>query len=386
MRIAYLSNSYIPSRAANSIHVMKMSQALARAGHDVRLIAPDNPAEREQAVGDPWNDYGTEPIFEIAWARRINMKGGGYCYGWRAARMAQQWGAEVTYGRNLIACMFAVRRGMHVVLECHYPVESKGPLARLMFRILVRNRRFLRLIVITEALAHHYDRYWPELRGRVVVAPDGADPISDAVQPVDLGTSVSRLQVGYTGHLYQGKGAEHVLQIAQACPEYDFHLVGGTKEDLADWYARAELPDNLFLHGYRSHKEIAGYLLAFDVVLLPNQPEVHTYGGFTDIGRWTSPLKLFEYMAAGRAIVCSDLSVLQEVAENEKNVLICRHNSIQDWVMALYRLGQDAALRARLGTEARAQLQDRYSWDVRARRVLKHLHEPQTGHIRVDEG
>lgn len=370
LRIVYLSSACIPSRTANSIHVMKMSQALARVGHDVNLIAPDQQKGREQYPGNVWHYYGVEQGFEIAFGPWLSMKGRGYWYGWQAARMALRWGADIVYGRNLAACTFAALRGMPVVFETHSPVEDDGPLAHFLFRRLLKARAFSHLVVITEALARHYAEKWPELRGRINVAPDGADPLPDTLQPVNLQTDGERLQVGYTGHLYHGKGAEHVLAVAQACPEFDFHLVGGTERDLARWQERTDLPDNLTLHGYRPHAEIPAYLIAFDVVLLPNQLEVHSCGGSQDIGRWTSPLKLFEYMAARRAIICSDVPVLQEIADHEVNMLVCRHDSAEDWAVALRRLARDTQLRERLGAEARTQLEARYSWQARAQRVI----------------
>ena len=65
MRIAYLSSARIPSCTANSIHVMKMCHALANAGHEVVLFAPDkdNVCEADQA--DPFGYYGVERVFNI---------------------------------------------------------------------------------------------------------------------------------------------------------------------------------------------------------------------------------------------------------------------------------------------------------------------------------
>ena len=65
MRIVYLSSTLIPSRTANSIHVMKMCQALARAGHEVVLFAPDNAKAHEPNQPDPFDYYGVERIFHI---------------------------------------------------------------------------------------------------------------------------------------------------------------------------------------------------------------------------------------------------------------------------------------------------------------------------------
>jgi len=107
MRIAYLSSACIPSRTANSIHVMKMCQALARAGHEVVLFAPDNADGRELWADDPFAYYGVASNFTIEHLPWVRMSGRGYWYGWQAARRVRKSGFDLTYGRNLAACSFA---------------------------------------------------------------------------------------------------------------------------------------------------------------------------------------------------------------------------------------------------------------------------------------
>ncbi|WP_051074949.1 glycosyltransferase family 4 protein [Thioalkalivibrio sp. ALJ16] len=371
MRIAYLSSACIPSRTANSIHVMKMCHALARAGHEVVLFAPDKADGRESDMVDPFDYYGVARNFIIEHLPWVRMKGRGYWYSWLAAQRVRKQGFDLAVGRNLSACYFASSLGLPVVYEAHSPVEDDGRLARYLFGCLVRSSSFRHMVVITDALRRHFEQVWPELKGRIVVAPDGADPLEDQIQPVDLGRPDDRMQVGYTGHLYAGKGAELVVELARACPQFDFHIVGGTREDLRRWRERDDLSDNLQLHGHQSHARIQSYLLSFDALLLPNQPEVRAHGGKRDIGRWTSPLKLFEYMAAGRAIVCSDVPVLLEVAEHGMNMLVCRHDDVGDWAAALEGLWADRGWRQSLGAMAREQLERRYSWDIRASHVLE---------------
>lgn len=385
MRIAYLSSACIPSRTANSVHVMKMCQALACAGHEVVLIAPDKAEEREAAKGDPFDYYGVASNFVIEYLPWARMRGRGYRYGWRAARRVRRAKFDLALGRNPAACFFAAHLGVPVIYEAHSPVEDDGRLAKYLFGRLIRSPSFMHLVVITEALRRHFEHAWPNLKGRIVVAPDGADPIRGDVEPVDFGCSVDRMQVGYAGHLYAGKGAELVIDLARACPQFDFHLVGGTETSISYWRQRIDLPRNLWIHGYKPHGSMPQYLLALDVALLPNQPAVRTYGGTRDIGQWTSPLKLFEYMAAGRAIVCSDVPVLQEVSKHEVNALVCRHDNITDWADALHRLFASPALRASLGNTARNQLVRMYTWDVRANRVLNSTWPSASAHFSNSE-
>jgi glycosyltransferase involved in cell wall biosynthesis len=92
--------------------------------------------------------------------------------------------------------------------------------------------------------------------------------------------------------------------------------------------------------------------------------------GKGDIARWTSPLKLFEYMAHGRAIIVSDLPVLEEIIEADVTGLVAPAADPDAWARQIARLRDDEALGTRLGEAARAALVARYTWRTRAERVL----------------
>ena len=74
MKILYISKSIIPSRSANSIHVMKMCQALADNGHEVTLLAPDLKYQYEKNINDIYNYYGVRKNFLIKKIFHLNFK------------------------------------------------------------------------------------------------------------------------------------------------------------------------------------------------------------------------------------------------------------------------------------------------------------------------
>lgn len=371
MRIVYIASSALPSRTANSIHVMKMCQAFAGNGHEVVLLVPDRRELYEDEATNLFEYYGVAPLFEVHKLPWPRMKGRSHIYGFLAARTASRLAADVIYCRQLAGAFFAARRGARVMFESHAPVAGSRA-SEWMFRRLLGNDKLDRLVVITQALAQYYRQAYPHHDDRIVVAPDGADPQPEGVRPVDLRSREGRLQVGYVGHLYAGKGMEIIAELAPRCPRADFHVVGGTPEDLSRWKQRCSGMENLRFHGYVPHERVGAYLAAFDVVLLPNQQAVSVFGGGgSDIGRWTSPLKAFEYMAAGKPIVASDLPVLREVLEPGHNALLCPSNDIDAWQAALDRLEQDSQFRHQLGGAARRDLETRYSWRRRASLILE---------------
>jgi len=84
-------------------------------------------------------------------------------------------------------------------------------------------------------------------------------------------------------------------------------------------------------------------------------------------------LKIFEYMALGKAIVCSDLPVLREVLTDQRNALLVPPEDVTAWVAAIHRLQADESLRQRLGDAARNDFLAQYSWQMRAQKVIADL-------------
>lgn len=365
MKIVYISSSKIPSRYANSVHVMKMCQAFAKNGHKVILLAPDDPDARGVDLKDIYNYYGVDKVFELIKIFLLPIKGKGYLYSFLAALKSKKHLPDLVYGRNLQGCYFSALLGLPVVYESHQPDDDMSIIYRWMLSSLVKKDNLKRLIVISEALKDYYLDSYPMLAENIFVAHDGADmPVSKKVSLKPTG----KIQVGYIGHLYPGRGVELILELAQKCPWAVFHVIGGTEEDIVFWQARNDL-SNLIIHGHMPYTKAEQYRLAFDVLLAPYQKEVYVPGG-GNTAKWMSPLKIFEYMAAGKPIICSDLPVLREVLIHGKNALLCNPDDTNEWINCLKRLRDDEELRRSLGSAAYKDFIDNHTWSVRAKKVI----------------
>jgi glycosyltransferase involved in cell wall biosynthesis len=102
-------------------------------------------------------------------------------------------------------------------------------------------------------------------------------------------------------------------------------------------------------------------------VLLPNQPKVVLLGR-QDIGRWTSPLKVFEYMAAGKIIVASNLPVLTEVL-SEDNAVLCEPSDVSQWAHEIARIASGEVDYTARAAKARSDV-EQYAWPKRASRCI----------------
>jgi glycosyltransferase involved in cell wall biosynthesis len=367
VRIAYIANSAVPSRTANSINVMKMCGAMAGLGHDVVLYVPDR--WPKEPAPDVFDFYGVGPTFRICVLPWRRMKGRSYLFFLSAVAMARRDSAALVYTRLVPAAWVAAVRGFDVIVELHAPPQGLG---RLLLARLAATPRLRRVVCISAALAERIEHDHPAVRDRLIVAHDGADD-PPAGESVTLGPGTYRIEAAYAGHLYAGKGMEIISGLARACPWARFHVVGGSIADIETWAANLHGVGNVIFHGFVPHGRVSFYLRAADVLLAPYQRRVSPHGGHSDISRWMSPLKLFEYMAVCRPIICSDLPTLREVLEDGVTAVLCDPASLDCWVEALTTLADDAVHGASLAARARSAFEERYSWSARAGRILAGL-------------
>jgi glycosyltransferase involved in cell wall biosynthesis len=362
MRIVYLSAAAVPSRAANSLHVTKMCEALGLLGHEVTLFAPS------RTDGDVYGYYGVKQVFEVRRVWYPQVRYIGHAYALRIALRARAMNVELCIGRHVPSCFFAGALGLPILLDLHGPPRESGRLTHLMFRALIRLPSLKAVTTTTDRLAQYIATSYPALGDKLVVARNGADlypPPPRAKLAADRGL----LNVGYTGHLYAGKGMEVIAELVRTCSFAHFHIVGGKNGDLGLWRDRLQRFRNVTFYGHVAHGMIPGFLAAFDVVLLPNQKVVLSNIG-RDIGDWTSPIKLFEYMAAGKAIVASNLPILTEVIRDGETALLCDPEDPEEWRQTLASLHADPVLRDRLGKNAFDEFRAQYSWERRAERLV----------------
>lgn len=354
---------------------MKMAQALVKLASHTELIAGRGTPDGVVDTAALRHHYG---VVVLPALRLLPLNGrlAVHLFNLRAALIARKLGAGLVLSRSIGAAAFAARMGLPTVFECHAPPQG---LERRYWRWLVGAAGFRRLSVISAALRDMIIERHPEARDMdIVVAHDGVDlarfcnlPSATAAK-LAAGRDTRRPVAGYAGHLYRGRGVESILAAAERLPGWDFVIAGGTEDDVVSVHTEvlARRIGNVALWGHVPNAELAGRLAMCDALLMPYQSSVIVSGGRLDTARWMSPLKMFEYMAMGRAIISSDLPVLREVLDESVARLVAPAD-VNAWVGALTDL-EVPAVRAGLAAAAQARAAH-YSWDARCRRMLEGL-------------
>ena len=364
MKLLYLSNALLPSKTANSVHVMKMAEALVK--HcDVTVVASRVKDTDSQAI---FAYYDVQPTFKIQFVKTRHFKGASLLNAWVYYRAIKKIRPDVIYSRHLGALMSHRYMYLPIFYESHQP-RLEGKYHRLESK-LFKNPMFKKLIVITKALEQIYLKGYPSLEGHTVVLPDAAN-IPKTTNQTNV-TDKETLTIGYVGHLYQGRGIDLILELAKHFSEIDFLIVGGEEQDVAYWRRMSAELKNIHFAGFVDQKTLPSYYQKMDIVLAPYQQKVSVAGNKNiDTSQWMSPLKIFEYMAYKKAIIASNLPVLEEVLVHEHNAILCSPIDVESWKNAIDRLVEDQTLRLELSKEAYQTLNHSYTWDKRASQVIQ---------------
>ena len=384
MTILCLADTRFPIERANGAQTMATCRALAARGHDVTLVVRPDTARPPR---DPWQFYGVAPaptmrIAAIGASRgrsahRVRFLLGGM-------RLAVQHRRGVVFTRDLGLASLLLRlprtRRPPIVYESHgvAPVVAaemprllgKPELAPAPAKLTRLDRRERRVweradayVAITRALRTELaSRYGA--RPSAAVVPDGADLVpGTGPQPHTAGRP---FVAAYAGHFYPWKGVDILVRAVAATRNIHLRLVGGHpgEPDLARVRALVEtlgLGDRVTITGLVPWREVADHLRTADVLVLPNPAAAISE-------RYASPLKLFEYLALGKALVASDLPAVREIVTHEQSALLVPPDDPAALASALERLAADATLAASLGAAA-ARLAPEYTWDRRAERL-----------------
>lgn len=377
MRILY--SHRIQSNDGMGVHVRAMVAAFERAGHDVRVVGPGLFQSAQVGAGSGLVDRLRRvlpqflvELLELAYGVPATFRL------WRAARAFRP---DVIYERyNLFFLAGAVVSrlvGVRLLVEVNSPLaDERAAHGGLALRWLARwtERTAWRaghaVLPVTQVLARRVAD--AEVPGsRIVVVHNGID-LAEFPEPAPH-VRQDRVRLGFVGFVRDWHGLDTVVDGIAGYEDarrpqdpilcLDVVGDGPALPELRAQVARLRLEQRVTFHGTATREQIPGLVAAFDVAL---QPKVVAYA---------SPLKLFEYMAAGRAIMGPDQPNIREITRHEVEALLFDPSSrVAMWETVL-RLAQDPALRQRLGNAARQRVVQEFTWDRNAARVLATLHE-----------
>jgi len=384
MTIIYPVPEILPDPRARFIQVMNTCHALAEMGVTVILMAG---LKRGSSPESLFALYGIEPhprlhfvsvpILRREHSRHFRISWHGVFHAALLARLrrlrSRSTEEPVLFVRHLKLAHFLLRfrtyLGMPLLFEAHeiFHLTALRARARAKLKGLEHNvyRGADGIVTISHSLAEHL-RSLGIQESSVRVIHNGIGGEFFRTERQEPGSYIC-----YTGSLYFWKGVDTLILAMKHLPSERLVIVGGggRLKDLIS-LARAEgVGDRVSFVGAVPHAEVPRYLSQAKVAVLPNVPDGPT--------EFSSPLKLFEYMASGVPIVASDVLSFREILAHMHNALLCSPASPESLANCITRLVHDPKLARRLGETARRDAGN-YTYVKRAQRICSFIE--QIGH------
>jgi len=366
-KFLYVAEVQLPGRKASSIHVMRMCKAFADQGVRVRLLAFRSAEFKSMSA--LFQYYGLEELVEL---KLIRSPGDGRlasCYlAFIAFWQVVFYRPHVAYTRSPVSAFSMSLIARRFVFEAHSFIhQSTHKWHFALFKWFVKRRSFLGLVVISDALKKMYvDRQMDA--DDIFTAHDGADQ-----QPFENTGKLKgtyEFNAGYFGSVFNGRGIEVIIEMAREKEDVGFHIFGGEANELEN---PGELPGNLFFYGFVSPGSVHKYRNACDVLLAPYQPEVFVSKKQAySTSMYMSPLKIFEYMSACKAIIVSNMPVLREVLSS-RTALMVPSGDANAWAEGVETLRNDPDKRDQLAKSAYQHFLDHFTWHKRAAAIYSWL-------------
>ena len=380
MRIAYIDPHPVPGPGVEALQIAQNVDAFARGGDEVCLVTPEPPAGASvgDLLGRPWHP-GLHPSYVPDYRTRW----------WAPSRSNQMFFAaarrwlrrerpDAVWSRHLrcAAAVLAMRDGPPVIFETHEVfactlAEQPGASRRKVCRLRRLEQRVYAgsrgIIALTAGLADDLRVDYRDT-APILVAADGADAILAArADPVRAGDEPVIL---YLGSLHAWKGVDTVIRAMRGVPIGTLVIAGGDAQAVQRVRKLAEaesVADRVRTVGAVPPRQRFDWIAAATLCVLPlSQSRI--------AARYTSPLKLFEYLTLGKPVIVADLPTTREVLEHDRNAWLVPRIEPEDFAEAINRLLADAELRARLAAGA-AELGRAHTWDARAAKIRRFMIE-----------
>lgn len=381
-RILYITNARIPTEKAHGLQIVRTVENLVGVGAKVKLVVP----RRRNPIKDKAEDfYHCTHALDIKYLpnpflfienilpelffplSRLN-------FAFLALLYITHSRYEVVYTRDLIlACFVSVLSKKTVVYEDHEPKKSKLFLYKFFLKHIDKK------VIVAKGLERLYEEFKLP-KSEYVWVPNGVD--IKAVESANRDHSIWQEAFGipenhqvvlYTGHFYSWKGVYTLLDSAKFLPDnFSLVLIGGRADDQASVkeYIKGNNLNKVYLCDFMPQIEVLKYVRSADVLVIPNTAKDSRSLEFT------TPIKLFEYMAAGVPIVASDIPSLRFYLEHKVNAWLFEPDNPESLSEGIKRVGSDTELGSQLSSKSKADVVS-YTWRERAKRIINFIEDGQ---------
>ncbi len=357
--LVYIADFSLPNMSAYALHVLKMCDAFSEKKYSVKLILPFK--KKSYTFNKIKKEFLLKKKFEII--SIFNEKKylfflSRFFFTLRLISYLKKKKIKKIYSRSIVPAIILSFLNYDIILELH--TEMAG-FTKYFFKIY--NSRFLKsslkIVVINKELINVLD-----IKHKNVLILDDAVDIRDFKKTKN---KIIKNTCFYSGSFVKGKGIEIIQQLAHQLPNFNFHLYGNIKTYVSQKYSN--FPKNMIFKGYLTYDKLTKKMNSYKILLMPYQKKIGVLIKNTNVGKYFSPLKMFDYMAAGKVIIASDLKVYKHILKNRINAILIDPNNIRLWVKSIKNVSNSNNLNY-LGKNAIKDVIG-YQWISRVEKIQK---------------
>jgi glycosyltransferase involved in cell wall biosynthesis len=366
MRICYLSNSAIPSSLASSIQIVKMCEAFSELDNEVTLISTNVSLKKDNL----FKFYNVKSRFDfkrIKYFKTFPLGLKYYLFSICSILESFKYKPEVYITRNFFTCFLLSILKKKTIMELHHDLKIESRIVR----FLVKNIKFLnskyivKNIAITRGVKEEYSRNGLININKTIVLPSG----SSIKKNFNFFNKKKYFNIGYFGSLYKSRGFDLIKKLAKIDKKNQYFIYGSLNNSSS--HKIKNPAKNLHYKDYIPYKDIPKALSKMDILLMPYVSSITAAGDVGDNTKFTSPLKLFDYLSVGKIILCSDFDVLKEVIKNKKNTIFIKNfSNIFSWKNEIQKLSNQPEKQL-IMSKNNYKLSKSYSLKERAKIILK---------------
>ena len=366
MRICYLSNSAIPSSVASAIQIVKMCEAFSQLNNKVTLITT-NVLKTKISLNEYYNIKYKFSFVRMKKFKAFPLGMKYYLFSIFSIIESLKYKPEIYITRNFFTCFLLVMLRKNIIMELHHDLNTESRIVRFLvkkFKFL--NSKYLKkIIAITNGVKEEYIKKNLINEKKIIVLPSG----SSIKKIFKFSNNKDFFRIGYFGSLYKSRGLNLIKSLAKIDKENQYYLYGDFSKMNNFKYKNST--KNLHLQDYIPYKDIPNSLDKMDILLMPYVSSITVAGNVGDITKFTSPLKLFDYLSVGKIIICSDFQVLKEAIKDKENAIFVKnYKNIFSWKNEIHKL-KNQPQKQFIMSKNNYQLSQKYSLKERAKKILK---------------
>ena len=319
MKIIYIAETSITNKSAYTHHVMKMCDAFSQLNHDLILLIPNFEKKihfnkiRKNFLLNGRKGFKIKTIQN----RKLTNFVLRAIFAFKVSKFIKKNKPNIILTRSFISSIFLTLFKIKHILEIHSELQSITKF--LMINLNYINSKYiLKKILISKSLNKIYKFKAKD----ILILHDGVD-----IKNFKYSKETKEIKTAtYVGSFYKGRGIDIILELAKKFKKIKFNLYGEKNK-----FNKVKLKNVKFL-GYINYNEVPKVLSDSDVLLMPYSKKVYVRADNINTANYCSPLKMFDYLAAGKIIMSSKLDGICEVLKHKNNSIIVNKYDPKSWI------------------------------------------------------